>query len=199
MILALAVVLGLFVALVRYRGRVFDRIVAIPLRSAWVAALALALQWPLLRAHAGPVQSIRAQQVLFLLSYVLLLLFVWRNRRVMGIQVVGLGVICNLLVIIANGGWMPITPETLTQINPRTALEQWQPGLHYGYSKDIILLREETRLWALSDILVLPYPFPRPTAFSLGDLLIALGIMALFHNPGTRQASGTLGSNSLKA
>jgi len=199
MILALAVVLGLLVALVRYRGRVLHQIAAMPLRSAWVAALALALQWPLLQAHEGPTQSLRVQQALFLLSHALLLIFVWRNRRLTGIQIVGLGVLCNLLVILANGGWMPITPETLTQINRGSALEQWQPGLHYGYSKDIILLREETRLWALSDILALPHPFPRPTAYSPGDLLLALGIIVLFQSPGAPSASGTLGSDSLKA
>ena len=196
MILALAVVLGLIAALVRHRGRVFDEIAAIPLRSAWVAVLALVLQWPLLQAEQGPVQSVRVQQALFLLSHVLLLIFVWRNRRVTGIQVVGLGVICNLLVIIANGGFMPITPETLTQINPGTTLGRWQPGLHYGYSKDIILLREEARFWALSDILVIQRPFPRPTAFSLGDLLIALGIIVLFQRPGAQHTSGAPESSS---
>jgi len=196
MILALAVALGLLVALVRHRGRIFDHIATIPLRWAWLAILALVLQWPLLRAQEGPVQSVRVQQALFLLSHVLLLIFVWRNRRVTGIQVIGLGVICNLLVIIANGGWMPITPETLTQINPGATLGRWQTGLHYGYSKDIILLREEARFWALSDILVIQRPFPRPTALSFGDLLIALGIIVLFSSPGAQHTSGTPESSS---
>jgi hypothetical protein len=98
---------------------------------------------------------------------------------VRGIPIVGLGVFCNLLVILTNGGLMPIMPETLVRINPGTSPEQWLVGFHYGYSKDIILARETTNLWGLSDILVLPPPFPWPTAFSLGDLLIALGIVAL--------------------
>ena len=197
MILALAVALGLIAALVRHRGRIFDRIAAISLRSAWLAILALILQWPLLQAQAGPVQSIQVQQALFLLSHVLLLIFVWRNRRVTGIQVIGLGVICNLVVIVANGGLMPITPETLTQINPGTAPEQWQTGLHYGYSKDIILLREEIRFWALSDVLVISHLFPRPTAFSVGDLVIALGIILLLQGPITRPGSATVRSDLL--
>jgi hypothetical protein len=82
---------------------------------------------------------------------------------------------------------MPITPETLIQINPGTIAEQWRTGIHYGYSKDIILPRGETRLWALSDILVLPYLIPRPTAFSLGDLLIAIGIIVLLQGQSTDQ------------
>ena len=129
MILALAVVVGLAASLVHHGGRAFRRIAAIPLRSAWLALLAFALQWPLLQAPAGPVQRIGMQQVLFLLSHLLLLGFVWRNRRLPGIQIVGLGVMCNLLVIAANGGFMPITPETLVQINPGSTLAQWPSAL----------------------------------------------------------------------
>jgi hypothetical protein len=184
MILTLAVVLGLVASLVRHRSRTYSQIAAIPLRSAWLAPLALVLQWPLLQVPAGPLQHLGVQQVLFLLSHLLLLLFVWRNRRLTGILIAGLGVICNLMVIAANGGLMAITPETLVRINPGSSLGQWSVGDHYGYSKDVILLREETRLWALSDILVIPPPFPRPTAFSLGDLLIAAGIILLLQGPG---------------
>lgn len=179
MILALAVVAGLIVSLIRHRGHAASQIASIPLRSAWLALLAFALQIPLLRAPLAPTQQLCLQQGLFLGSHLLLLVFVWRNWRLVGIQIVGLGVICNLLVILANGGFMPITPETLVRINPGSTLQQWPVGLHYGHSKDVILLQADTLLWALSDILLLPPPFPWPTAFSAGDLLIALGIMVL--------------------
>jgi hypothetical protein len=74
---------------------------------------------------------------------------------------------------------MPIAPQTLTQINPGSLPSQWLAGLHYSYSKDIILLPEQTRLQMLSDQWVIPPPFPWPVAFSLGDVLIALGIVVL--------------------
>lgn len=183
MILAFAVVLGLIASLVRHRSRTIEQIAAIPLRSAWLVLLALVLQYPLLHAPLGPTQQVGVQQALFLISHLLLLAFVWRNRGLRGVQIVGLGVLCNLLVILANGGFMPITPETLTRINLGSSVEQWPVGLHYGNSKDIILLQAQTRLWALSDILVLPPPFPWPVAFSLGDLLIAVGIVVLLQGP----------------
>jgi hypothetical protein len=183
MILALAVIVGLLAALIRHRGRAVGQIGAIPLRSAWLALLALALQIPLLRAPFAAPQQLGAQQTLFLLSHLLLLAFIWRNRRITGIQIVGVGVLCNLLVIMANGGFMPITPDTLVRINPGSALDQWPAGFHYGYSKDIILLRADTVLWVLSDVLVVPPPFIWPTAFSLGDLLIAFGIIVFLQGP----------------
>jgi hypothetical protein len=180
MILALAVVVGFAASLVRYRGRVFGQIAAIPLRSLWLAPLALVLQWPLLRAPADPPKGLVVQTTLFLLSYLVLLGFVWLNRRLIGVLIAGLGIVCNLVVIVVNGGLMPITPDTLAAINAGSRSEQWPVGDHYGHSKDIILLRQDTKLWALSDLLVIPPPFPKPFAFSLGDLLIAVGIVVLF-------------------
>jgi hypothetical protein len=195
MILAVAVVLGLIVSLARYRTRAIDRIAGLPLRSAWLALLALVLQYPLLRAPFGETQQVVLQQVLFLLSHLLLIIFVWRNRTMVGIQILGLGVIWNLAAILANGGFMPISAETLVQINPGSTLEQWPAGMHYGYSKDIILARQETNLWLLSDILVLPPPFPWPAAFSLGDILLAMGIGVLLQGP-RRLVSLTMGTQA---
>jgi hypothetical protein len=183
MILAAAVVRGLVLSLARHKTRAFSRIASIPLRSAWLALLALAFQLPLLRAPAGPTQGLRAQQALLLVSYLLLLLFVWRNRRLGAVLIVGAGVACNLLVVLANQGFMPITPQTLVRINPASSVEQWSEGTHYGYSKDIILVQENTRVWPLSDILAIPPPFPWPTAFSAGDLILAAGIVLLLAAP----------------
>ena len=183
MILATAVALGLAACLARHKSRAFRWIAAIPLRSAWLALLALAIQLPLLRAPAGSVQGFRPQQALLLLSYLLLLLCVWRNRRLGAILIVGVGVACNLTVILANQGFMPISPQTLVRINPATSVQQWPEGTHYGHSKDIILVQEDTLLWPLSDALAIPPPFPWPTAFSAGDLILAAGIVALLAIP----------------
>lgn len=183
MILSLAVILGLIASFIRHRSETASQIASIPLRSPWLALVALALQVPLLRAPFVPTQQVLAVQALFLLSHLLLLIFVWLNRRLVGIQIVGLGVLCNLAVILTNGGFMPITPETLVRINPGSTLDLWTVGFHYGNSKDVILLGHDTILWVLSDTLVLPPPFPWPTAFSVGDLLIAAGIIVLLQGP----------------
>ena len=186
MILATAVVLGLLVSIARHGRDAFRRVARIPLRSSWLALVAVALQIPLVRAPPGPTQIIGIQRALYLASFLLLLAFIWRNRRIPSILIVGLGVICNLLVVTLNGGFMPITPETLVEINPGTAVAQWPVGTHYGHSKDVIMPQHATKLWALSDILVIPPPFPRPTAFSVGDLIIAAGIVVLMQGAPVR-------------
>jgi hypothetical protein len=191
MILGVAVILGLVASLIRHRGQTASQIASIPLHWIWLALLALALQVPLLLAPSGRTRPLAIQQSLFLLSQLLLLAFVWQNRRLTGIQILGLGVLCNILVIAANDGFMPVTPETLVRINPGSTLGDWGLGYHYGGSKDIILPRERTDLWLLSDILVLPSPFPWPTAFSLGDILIAVGVVVLLQGPAKRSQTGT--------
>jgi hypothetical protein len=177
MILIFAVAVGLAGALLRYRKDALNRIAALPLRSAWILLLAIILQIPLLRAPAVMPHDLRLQQALLLLSYLLLIAFVslnWRNR---GILVVGVGLGLNLLAILSNGGFMPVTAQTLVRINPGSQVQDWTTGVHYPGSKDVIRLPQEIYFWVFSDLLVLPPPFPLPTAFSLGDLVIAAGII----------------------
>ena len=199
MILAVSVILGVVASLIRHRGQTASQIASIPLHWIWLALLALALQVPLLLAPSGRTRPLAIQQSLFLLSQLLLLAFVWQNRRLTGIQILGLGVLCNILVTVSNDGFMPVAPETLVRINPGSTLDQWPLGYHYGGSKDIILPRVRTDLWLLSDILVLPPPFPWPTAFSLGDALIGIGIVVLLQGSTRRPERGTTGKYSSRA
>lgn len=108
-------------------------------------------------------------------SQVLLLVFCWCNRRVPGFWVMALGTACNLLVILVNGGFMPISPETAARLVSAEVLENLKVGNRFGYGKDILLLPAHTRLAWLSDTLLPPEWFPYQVAFSLGDALLAAG------------------------
>jgi len=106
-------------------------------------------------------------------SQVIFLLFIWVNRRQPGFWMLGLGLIFNLAVILPNGGWMPITPKTASQIYPDSPPSSWKIGARLGTGKDIVLRPKDIRLEWLSDRFVLPIS-PK-AAFSLGDILIAVG------------------------
>lgn len=171
---ALVMLAALLLTWVLGRHRALVR-AELPVRALWLAPLALVLQVPLWRDWGGA----GWQGGLFLLSYALMLLFCGFNWHLPGVRLFGVGLLLNLLVVVANGGFMPITPEAMARLHPGTVPADWPPGLLRSGSKDIVLPAQQTRLHFLSDVLVLPPPFPLPTAFSPGDVLIAVGFATL--------------------
>jgi hypothetical protein len=108
------------------------------------------------------------------LSLVGFLAFVWINRGLPGMPILLIGLILNLLVISSNGGWMPISPETAGHLPGSGDLVAAGLGSRFG-QKDVLLRPEDTRLEILSDRFLIPDWVHFPTAFSLGDVLIAVG------------------------
>lgn len=119
-----------------------------------------------------------------ILSQGLLLAFAWLNRGHAGFAALGLGLLMNFSVITLNGGWMPISPETVRVLAPHAPPASWQVGERLGVSKDRVLPIEQMRLPWLRDRFVLPHGVPFRAAFSVGDALIALGVIWLFWHHG---------------
>lgn len=107
-------------------------------------------------------------------STALVLIVVLRNARLPGLPLVALGAISNMTAIIANGGYMPASPEALAILGA---------GLNPGYSNSALI--ENPAFAPLTDIFALPPNVPYANVFSVGDVLIGLGvawaIVALMH------------------
>ena len=157
------------------------------LRYIWLIVIAFLPQWlafflPVTRRVIPPWLA----SLFLIVSMVLMLVFVLLNFRGsrLGFLILGFGLALNLLVITSNGGLMPISPENAVRIAPQFPAETWKSGSRFGKTKDVILTTEETHFLPLSDRFISPDWLHYRFAFSLGDILVALGIFGVLWEPG---------------
>jgi hypothetical protein len=125
-----------------------------------------------------PTGILPARPALIMASYVVILFGLWRNRHIPGMALVFLGFALNFAAISANGGEMPVTYEALVSTEQPYLVRGPEPGQHVARSKDILLTREQTRLWPLTDVLETPWPLRR--AASIGDFSALAGIATVW-------------------
>ncbi|MFZ5916935.1 MAG: DUF5317 domain-containing protein [Chloroflexota bacterium] len=176
-----AVLLVVVLAAGVFRGREHLQVLAnLPMHRLWLVPLAFVLQLPLMGAPSAPASELLWPRIAFVVSYTLLIWVLWVNRRIAGIPWLGMGVLLNGLAVLINGGAMPISPQAVSALGDGV----WLTAVHHGLSKDVVLELSDTRLWFLSDIFVVPKPFPWPTAFSIGDVFIVIGVARFaWHTP----------------
>jgi Family of unknown function (DUF5317) len=100
------------------------------------------------------------------------------------------GLLLNAIVMAANGGLMPVSPETLVRAGNGHVLARLAVGQPLPRSKDVILPAEDTRLAFLSDVLVLP---GQPGSFSPGDAFIAVGIFLVLQASAAQELAAASG------
>lgn len=105
-------------------------------------------------------------------SYVLILIALIINFKHKSMILVFIGTLLNFLVIILNGGQMPVSEAGLKSAG---LLENLQMLI----DKKVIthtLINETTKLEILGDIITIPKPYPLPKLISIGDIFLAIGI-----------------------
>ena len=138
------------------------------LRRVWLAYSAIGLQVVAFPSNVLPwAMPGGAARVLWLLSYALLIAMLTQNCHLRGASIVGAGLTCNLMAIVANGGLMPVTREALRA-----------SGHSYDVRNNSISLAEP-RLSGLVDRYAAPGWLPLGNVFSLGDVLIGVGIIVV--------------------
>ncbi len=111
---------------------------------------------------------------LYLLSMTLLVVWIALNRQLPGALLIAAGVLLNTTAIAANGGYMPVSPVAAQYA-----------GRLEGYASEGLpvdnnsLAAENVHLWILTDIFPVPAGIPFANVFSLGDVLLTLGIAIL--------------------
>jgi hypothetical protein len=165
MFILYAVVVGLLVG-AALGGRTAG-LSELKLRWAWVFVLGLAIQLVL---FSDPVTE-RIGELgvpIYVGSTLAVALVVAANYRITGMPIVALGAFSNLAAIIANGGYMPTTPEALAALG-KTAKTV--------YSNSAVV--PNPALPWLTDIFALPSWIPAANVFSVGDVLIGIGVIVV--------------------
>ena len=167
MVLVLAVLLvGMLVALMR--GGRFRNLSDVRIRQWWLLPMAFALQ---LAAEVVPDLAGWSRGVtlsLMLGSYVPLLVLVALNRGTPGMWLIGLGILMNFTVIVANGG-MPVLSEAAYVAGGTNA------DADIIASAKHVLLDTSTALPFLADVIPLRL-FGFGQVISLGDVFLAVGL-----------------------
>ncbi len=149
------------------------RLADIRLRGLWlpVAALALQVVITVIATGGSPV----AHRVLHILTYAMIGLFLWANRRLPGMRIIATGALLNAATIVANGGIMPAS-ATAARLS----------GLTMGAGfRNSTPLAHPVLPW-LGDII--PWPGPLPNVLSVGDLIIFTGTIVLLQRTCARGA-----------
>jgi hypothetical protein len=162
--------LAIAVTLSYARGGRLRRVADVPLRLSWLLFAGVALQLAVdlaagreLLADAGP-----GGYTLLLVSQLLVVGWVAANWHLPGIFLVTAGLLLNAIVIGANGA-MPVSPAAMDALGLGPL--EVPPGKH-------TLMTEATVLPWLADVIPVP---PLRTIISVGDVVLALGLVPLTH------------------
>jgi hypothetical protein len=131
-----------------------------------LAVVAVPLQF-LPAVEIGAVAATVVGPVMNVVSYALLVLFLMWNRWIPGAWVMAIGLLLNLVVVVANGG-MPVQPEAIQRAGGDTTLLQDATATKHH------LMTEDDVLWRLGDVIAIPPPVS--SVVSIGDVLLYGGI-----------------------
>lgn len=155
-------------------------------RLAWILAFALALQLVSLTVPGVP-EPLRP--LIQLASYPVAGVFVFANRHLPGMLLIGLGALLNLIAMTANGGVMPASASALDQAG--------LPLERDTYTNSTLV--PDPRLGFLGDVFAIPEPVPLHNVFSVGDVTIGVGVVLAVHGlSGSRLRIGRPGGRHVR-
>lgn len=153
--------------------------------SALILALGAHLAWPRLAdwLQLGAFETV----IVWVLTSLALFGLALANARRLGMTLASIGVVLNLLVVVANGG-MPVSVEAALKSGESEA----EVLAAIGESPLHVTLDDDARVWWLADVVYVPGPLWHRGMASVGDLLLSLGAGVVAFQA-TRASSSRLG------
>ena len=164
-----AVILALLVGALAGGG--FPRLAELRLRWLPLLGIALALRLGGLLLHPDTAQV--PVGWVFVVAYVFIFAWLWRNWTLPGLQIASVGIAANTLAVVLNGGQMPVWGGAFSAAG-------FAPDAIAGDSFHHLLLSDSladfvARGGLFGDVIPIPLPVMRDVV-SIGDILLALGI-----------------------
>jgi hypothetical protein len=150
------------------RGRL-SALAELPLKMPGLAFAAIGIQVVVISLLPGGVHWIHTAFHVF--SYLLLGAFAWVNRRIAGVPIIAVGGLSNFAAIIANGGVMPADKHAIASLAHKTAKGDFANSQVLAHPK----------LQFLGDVFATPASWPLHNVFSIGDMVLVLGVAVLVH------------------
>jgi hypothetical protein len=164
-LLLAAVVIG--IGIVPLTGGRLGALAHIPLRANALLAVAMTVQVAVITVVPGGTPGVHA--ALHVATYGLSAVWVFLNRHIAFIGVAAAGAALNTVVIVANRGVMPAAATAMARA-----------GLHPSASRFANSgVQAHPHLAVLGDIFAVPRPLPLSNVYSLGDIVLALGVVLM--------------------
>ena len=169
-VLVVSLIIGLL------RGGKLTRLANLPLRRIELIILPFLIQYALVYFGGRGLRLLESWGVyLYIFSYSLLLVAIWYNKHIREMKILGAGIAINFIVILANGGEMPVSVEALSRVGLLNILPLLRSKAYVIHT----VLTDHTRLKFLADVIPLPPPYPRPRVIGVGDIIMAIGLFIL--------------------
>jgi hypothetical protein len=153
------------------RGGSFRSFSGLRLKYGWIFPVLLAVQLIVFITQNKLAWIAAISSYLFIAVYMIGLLFLWMNRNQNGFMLIWIGVLLNFIVMIANGGRMPVSLDAAVILDPAftTYLKE---GLYAKHQ----ILTDASIFGFLGDIIPISSPYPKEQVISIGDVIMNIGI-----------------------
>lgn len=172
MLYLIAIILGIILGIIA-KGRFFN-LLNTEFKKVWIILLAFAIEiLAQILALKGYAFILKYSFIISGIKFCLLAIGFWFNRHYLGMLVIGAGCLMNALVMMVNGGKMPVDGNLLNAIVSDKALlrKLAQDGKHF-------IANETTKLAFLSDIIQPPGILGIAARIvSAGDLVVTAGLL----------------------
>jgi hypothetical protein len=169
------VIIVLVIVVALLRGGSLRNLAALQLRWLPLVIAGFMLQLLIFTPFARSALVASATVPIYVLSMLLLVIWVAANWRIPGMALIAIGLALNVIAIAANGGHMPVSPES--------ARFAGTIGNYASEDRSVannsIATQDNVRFWLLTDIIAIPKQVPFANVISIGDVLLTIGVGSL--------------------